>query len=69
MTPDSYEAQNAIQIKEAIKTLIRADVDEGIVKLYDMDAATIALASRVLDELCDELGYSVERVKVESRGL
>lgn len=69
MNPEIYEAQNANQIKDAIRTLIRADVDEGIVKLYDMDAATIALASRVLDELCAELGYSAERVKAESRGL
>lgn len=67
MTPETYEAQNAIQIKEAIKTLIRADVDEGIVKLYDMDAATIALAVRVAQELCDELGFNFQRVKEEAK--
>lgn len=69
MTPETYEAQNAIQIKEAIKTLIRADVDEGILKFYDADAATIALASRVLDELCLELNYNPQRVKAESKGV
>ena len=67
MTPCTYEQQNANQIKDAIRTLIRADVDEGIVKLYDMDAATIALASRVLSELCAELGFDFQRVKEEAK--
>lgn len=67
MTPETYEAQNATQIKEAIKTLIRADVDEGILKFYDADAATIALASRVLSELCEELNFNFQRVKEEAK--
>lgn len=67
MTPCTYEQQNANQIKDAIRTLIRADVDEGIVKLYDMDAATIALASRVLSELCEEMGFNFQRVKEEAK--
>jgi hypothetical protein len=69
MNAEHFEHQNATQIREAIKTLIRADVDEGLIKFYDADAATIALASRVLDELCLELNYNPQRVKAESKGV
>lgn len=67
MTPERYEQQNAEQIKDAIRTLIRADVDEGILKFYDADAATIALAVRVLSELCEELRFDFQRVKEEAK--
>lgn len=67
MNPEIYESQNANQIKDAIRTLIRADVDEGILKFYDADAATIALAVRVAQELCEELGFDFQRVKEEAK--
>lgn len=62
MTPDQIEGENAEQLKKAIKILIKADVDDGLLKSADVDAATIALASRVLSDLCDELGYNAKRL-------